>query len=243
MDEYLQVLAFAALPAAGNFIGGVLAEIFNVSDRTLSLALHVAAGIVLAVVGIELIPQALEAKQPWIPIMAFIGGGVFFILIDQAIDYVRTRFGGGEDSGSMWTIYFGVAVDLFSDGIMIGTGSTVAVSLGFLLALGQLPADVPEGFATIATFKNKNTTRSKRLLLSASFAIPILLGATVGFWGVRGGSELLKFSLLAFTAGILILASVEEMLTEAHQRPKSNWGALCLVSGFALFALLSAYFE
>ena len=95
----------------------------------------------------------------------------------------------------------------------------------------------------ITTFKNQNTTRTKRLLLSASFAIPILLGATIGLWGFRDRSEVLKFSLLAFTAGILILASVEETLTEAHQRPKSNWGAICLISGFALFALLSAYFD
>ena len=163
--------------------------------------------------------------------------------MDKTIGYVRNRMGGKKSSGAMWTIYFGVAIDLFSDGLMIGTGSTVAVELGFLLALGQLPADVPEGFATIATFKNQNTTRTTRLLLSASFAIPMILGATVGFWGVRGGSELLKFSLLSFTAGILILASVEEMLTEAHERPESNWAAMFLVFGFALFALLSAYFE
>ncbi len=243
MDEYLKVLAFAAMPAAGNFMGGVLAEVFTVSDRTLSLALHLAAGIVLAVIGLELMPQALEVNLPWVPVLAFLGGGVFFLLIDRAIDYVRSRFGGEGTGGSMWSIYFGVAVDLFSDGIMIGAGSTVATSVGFLLALGQLPADIPEGFATIATFKNKSTTRGKRLLLSASFAIPILLGATVGYWGVRNGSDLLKFSLLAFTAGILLLVSVEEMLTEAHQRPESNWAAISLVSGFALFALLSVYLE
>lgn len=126
---------------------------------------------------------------------------------------------------------------------MIDTGSTVATELGLLLALGQLPADLPEGFATIATFKNKGTSRGKRLLLSASFALPIFLGATVGYWGVRGGPELLKFSLLAFTAGILILASVEEMLTEAHERPESSFAAIFLVCGFALFALLSVYFD
>lgn len=61
MQDYLQVLAFAALPAAGNFLGGVLAEIFRVSDRSLSLALYLAAGIVLAVVGIELMLQARKS--------------------------------------------------------------------------------------------------------------------------------------------------------------------------------------
>ena len=73
-------------------------------------------------------------------------------------------------------IYFGVAVDLFSDGVMIGTGSTIDFGLGLLLALGQTPADIPEGFATIATFKDREISRPKRILLSASFVIPIFLG-------------------------------------------------------------------
>ncbi len=64
MSDFLLVLGFAALPAAGNIAGGLIAEIFDVSDRALSLALHLAAGIVLAVVGLELIPQALDGNPP-----------------------------------------------------------------------------------------------------------------------------------------------------------------------------------
>jgi hypothetical protein len=33
VSDFLIVLAFAALPAADNFAGGLAAEIFNVSDR------------------------------------------------------------------------------------------------------------------------------------------------------------------------------------------------------------------
>lgn len=42
MDPYLTVLALAALPAAGNFLGGILSEALTVSRRTLSLALQFA---------------------------------------------------------------------------------------------------------------------------------------------------------------------------------------------------------
>lgn len=98
---------------------------------------------------------------------------------------MQERFGKRDKSkgpSSVWAIYIAVFIDLFSDGMMIGTGSAIVTGLGFLLALGQVPADLPEGFATIATFKNSGTTtRAKRILLSASFAIPVFLGATVGF--------------------------------------------------------------
>ncbi|ARS38054.1 MULTISPECIES: ZIP family metal transporter [Pontibacter] len=245
MNDYLQVLLYAAMPALGNFFGGVLAEVFKVSEKTLSLALHTAAGIVLAVIGLELMPQALEAEQPFIPVLAFVAGSVFFVFLDQGVGYVQSRFGGESKKGmsAAIAIYIGVAIDLFSDGIMIGTGSTVAASLGLLLAIGQVPADIPEGFATIATFKSKGVKRGKRLLLSASFAIPIFLGATVGYWGVKDSKEVVKLSLLAFVAGILLTVSIEEMLTEAHDRPDSKWAAFALAGGFALFTLLAVYLE
>jgi len=50
MGEFLKDLLFAAIPAVGNFGGGALAELFDASRRTLSFALHGAAGVVLAMV-------------------------------------------------------------------------------------------------------------------------------------------------------------------------------------------------
>jgi len=50
MDDYLKVLVLATMPALGNFVGAWLTDVVNVSKRTLSLALHAAAGVALAVV-------------------------------------------------------------------------------------------------------------------------------------------------------------------------------------------------
>ena len=243
MDDYLKALMFAALPALGNFTGGVLAEMFNVSRRALSLALHLAAGIVLAVVALELMPQALAAKPPWVPLACFVVGGALTLLLDRATDYIGARAGTKGASGA-WAIFTGVSVDLFSDGVMIGTGSTLSLGLGLLLALGQVPADVPEGFATIANFKEKGVPRRARLLLSAAFAVPIFVGVTFGYWAVRSLPEIYKLSLLALVAGILFTVAIEEIIPQAHERgPDSRAATLCLVGGFALFALISILFE
>lgn len=237
-------MLLALMPAGGNLLGGILAELLRVSPRTLSFALHAAAGILFAVIGIELMPEALEGATPWVVLLLFVLGGLAAIGVDRAIDMVQTRAAcraGGEVDASPWGIYFGVAVDLFSDGVIIGTGSIIDPALGMLLALGQVPADVPEGFATIATFKNKGVGRSKRILLALSFVAPILIGTTVGYWAVRGQPDAVQFGLLAFTAGILLTVAVEEIVVEAHQEEDSRWATLFLVGGFALFALLAAY--
>ena len=237
MSAYLTALALAALPALANFGGGVLAEVFRVSSKALSLALHLAAGIVLAVVAVELIPEALGVGTPWIPIVAFVLGGGFYLAVDSGIE----RLTSGRNRGP-FIIFFGVAVDLFSDGIMIGTGTSIDFSLGLLLALGQTPADIPEGFAAIATFKNAGVSRRNRFLFAAAFALPILLGVTLGYWGVRGQSELVKYSLLAFTAGVLTTVVVEEIVPESHKDgTDSRWATAFFIGGFALFALLAQY--
>lgn len=241
MADFAIVLALVVLPAISNFGGGLLAEVLSVSQRTLSFALHGAAGIVLAVVAVELMPEALGQGPAWLMVIAFVLGGGFFITVDQAINVVQRRRGAISDGAGPWVIYFGVAIDLFSDGMMIGTGSTVALSLGFVLALGQAPADVPEGFATIAALKRAGVARRTRLMLSASLTIPIVLGATIGYWAVRGQPAEVQFSLLAFTAGVLTTVVIEEIVPEAHRGDDARVATLLFIGGFALFTLLSSY--
>jgi ZIP family zinc transporter len=242
VGDVLIVLGLAALPAAGNFLGGVLAEVFRVSERTLSLALHLAAGIVLAVVGIELMPEALEASLPWVPLLAFVLGGAIFIGLDRAVGYVQARMGGSEKQAGALAIFGGVSMDLFSDGVMIGTATVVNPALGLLLAMGQVPADVPEGFAAVATLRNAGISRKRRILMAAGFAVPILLGAALGFLALREAPEIFTLSVLALTGGALTAVVVEEMVSEAHEGETSQLGPIFLTAGFALFAAISVYF-
>lgn len=240
MSPFLQVLALALLPALGNFAGGLLAELFNTSRRNLSRSLHLAAGIVVAVVAVELLPEALKGASPWLVVMGFCLGGAAFI----AFDFVITRVIGNKDSAGPWIIYTAVFFDLFSDGLMIGVGSTVSISLALILAIGQVTADAPEGFATIANFRSNGVARARRLALAASLIVAPLLGASIGYWLLRGQHEAFQLTALAFTAGLLILAAVEEMLGEAHETADdTHITAAFFIGGFALFVLVTSYFS
>ena len=125
----------------------------------------------------------------------------------------------------------------------LALAKTIGFSLALLLALGQVPADIPEGFATIANFTKAGVSRKKRILLSAAFAIPIFLGVSIGYWGLKTAPEIVKLSVLAFTAGILVTVAVEEMISEAHKEKDARLASMFLVGGFALFAFLSAMLE
>lgn len=235
-----QVLLLAALPVIGNYAGSLLAELVPVSDRVLSLALHAAAGVILAVVGVELLPQALEVGPAWIMALALILGSVFYLGIDAWSHWLEKKTGRNSSQASM-AIYLAVAVDLFSDGVMIGAGSTIALNLGLLLASAQVIADVPEGFAAIATFRNAGFARSRRFLAAATLAVPAFLGAGLGYWGLKDEPLAYRMAVLAFTSGILLSVVTEEMILEAHRVVDPRLGALFLVGGFSSFALISAW--
>ena len=241
MRDFLVVLGLASLPALGNFAGGLLAEAVRVSERALSLALHLAAGIVLGVVGLELLPRALEASVPAVPLLAFVAGGAAFVGLERGVGRLQSRLGGTDESARPLAIFSGVSIDLFSDGVLIGTGTVINPALGLLLALGQVPADVPEGFAAVATLRRAGVPRSRRLLLAAGFAVPVLLGAALGYLALRGAPDLLTVSVLTLTGGALATLVVEEMVPEAHEGETSSWGAVALTAGFALFAAISLY--
>ncbi len=175
------------------------------------------------------------------PLLAFVAGGGVFIGLDRLVGYVQGRLGGGEDRSSALAIFGGGSMDFFSDGVMIGTGTVLNPALGLLLALGQVPADLPEGFAAVATPRRADIPRRRRVLMSASFAVPILLGAALGFLALRQAPELVTLSVLALTGGALSAVVVEEMVTEAHEGETSRIGPVFLTAGFALFAAISVY--
>lgn len=244
------MLLLALLPAAGNFAGGAVAEFVRTTRQRLSLALHFAAGIIFGVISIELAPRVFEGAPPWLGAAGFFAGGVFYLLLESVIKRLTGESHGGPSSdqdqemSGAWVIYAAVAVDLFSDGLLIGTGSSISLGLALVLALGQVTADIPEGFATVSNFKDKGVSRAKRLAISASFVVPVLLGALLSYLLLRDQSEAVQLAALAFTAGLLLVAASEEIIGEAHEAaPDTRWSTLAISGGFVLFALVAGYFE
>ncbi len=57
-----------------------------------------------------------------LPAAGNVAGGALFIGLDQAIGYVQGRLGGSDQQAGALAIFSGVAIDLFSDAVMIGAG-------------------------------------------------------------------------------------------------------------------------
>ncbi len=164
------------------------------------------------------------------------------ITLESSIEKAQGAQGKQGDSNlGMWMIYVAVSVDLFSDGLLIGTGSSISLSLALILALGQVLVDGPEGYSTVANMKSKGFTRKKRMVLSLSFVLPVVVAANFSYYLLRGQSEALQIGMVTFAAGLLTVAAVEDMLSEAHESAKDTRTSLfAFIGGFVIFMLASA---
>jgi len=249
MDSIWLVLGLALLPALGNFGGGLVAEASRTTGRRLNYALHGAAGLVIAVVAVEIMPRVLESLSAWLIALSFALGGIAYVGIEKLVEGLQKRQGQQgqqreSDQKGVWMIYIAVSIDLFSDGLLIGAGSAVSLPVALILAAGQVLADIPEGFAAIANMKDKGIPRRKRILLSASFAIPVLSAAAFAYFVLKSQPEAFKFAALTFTAGLLTVAAIEDMIAEAHESGEdTHVSPLAFMGGFVLFVLVSAGLE
>lgn len=239
MQAFFVVLAVSLLPAGGNIIGSFLAESLRTPPWIIGAALHAAAGVAIAVVSVDLMPRILADTPAWLIVVAFLCGAAFSVLLAQGLKHWFRA--PGRQSGA-WMVYMAIAADLLSDGLMVGVGAAVSSGLGLLLGLSQVVSNIPGGFAAIGNFRNQHVSHKRRLLLSGSFVVPPLIGAVIGYLLLRGAGEAIEHAALAFIVGVLLLATVEDMVPQADAPGVARWiSTPSFAGGFGFFVLLSTY--
>lgn len=241
MRDLLTLLAVALLPVGGNALGALFAELARAPRWLIGAALHAAVGVAIAVVAVDLTPRALETTPAWLFALLFAGGAAFSVLLSRLANWLCRLAPSG---GGTWKVYVATAADLFSDGLMTGASSAVSGGLGLLLALSQLVANLPAGFATVAGFRAAGMSRGKRLLATATFALPVLVGAVLGYWLLRGEGPGVQNAALAVIVGILLGATIEDLVPQADRPGTARWiSTSAFVAGFVFFTLLAAYLD
>lgn len=133
------------------------------------------------------------------------------------------------------------AIDLGVDGTMTGAGSSVAASLGLLLAGSQVVGNFPNGFATMASL-DEQAGRSRRALLLLAAPLVLVIGAAVGYLALRSTGPAVKAGALAFMAGLLLLATVEDTVSQGDApSPPRRHSSLAFAAGFAAMMLASTW--
>lgn len=242
MSDLTIIFMLALLPAIGSVAGALIAEWKQPPEWLIGAALHAAAGIATAVVAVELMPRAVASAATWMLAIAFMGGAIASILLKRATDWARRKLGGRNDRAGLWAVYAAIAADLLIDGLTTGAGAAVSRDLGLLLALSQVAANIPGGFAVAARFRSAGAGRAQRLKLTALYPLSPVFGGAVGYLALRGASDVLTGIALALFSGLLLLATIEDLVPQADQpgAPRKI-SSPAFGAGFVALMLVASY--
>lgn len=152
------------------------------------------------------------------------------------MDLARSR--PRDDLGA----YAAIGVDLLSDGLMIGSGGAVAAELGLLLALSQVVGNLPGGFSIAASFRSARIPKAKRWGALAIYPLIPAFGAIVGYLALKDAGELSTGIVLGIFAGLLLTATIEDIVPEADQNgAPRHVSSPSFAAGFAALLLMSTY--
>lgn len=228
-----QQFLFMAIPAVVALGGGVLAACWQPSHQSRSLIQHFAAGVVLAALAVELLPEIGREHAPGVVLIgAFALGSLFMYGLKLWTEHLehRDRLAGvavGIGRGLLLATFVDVAVD----GFIIGAGFAAGGETGPILALGL---SVELLFLGLALTSERVSGRLITLV-SGGLGVTVLLFAVLGSRLLAGASPAVLGGALAFSAAALLYLVTEELLMEAHLVEEKPVATLVLFAGFLAF--------
>ncbi len=204
MDAILLPLTIGVAASAATLAGGLVA--LRLHDR-IPLVLGLAAGIVLGVALIDLLPEALEMAAglypPRIVLACAAAGFTGYMVLDRALAAAGRHM-------ELWRDHLGpgsLTLHSFLDGMGIGLAFQVSPAIGWALAIAVLTHDVADGMNTVSlALTGRRPALARRWLLINGLAP--LTGVVLGL-AIRLPQTVLALLLAGFAGVFLFIAACE----------------------------------
>jgi zinc transporter, ZIP family len=230
-------LLWLALPAVVMLAGGALTAVWRPSESLVALVQHVAAGVILGAITIEVFPEMRrEDVAPLALLASFSVGALFMFGVKRLGIWLEARSEAARGAqGLNYGFLIAVFLDAVLDGVTIGAGFSAEARVGFALALGLSIEMLFLGMSLIS-----DTLHGARVFwLCASLGLTILVTAALGYWTLSSLPRSYIAIALAFCAAALLYLVTEELLIEAHTHTEKPYAMLVLFAGFAGFWAIS----
>lgn len=238
---YLILLISVLGPVLGSLIG----VIRKPSERFIHKMLAFAAGIMLAISFLELIPNAIEISSILVAAIGILLGAVLMLLLDISIPHIHPELCQQEQGRNLkkTSVYLmmGIFLHNFPEGMALAIGAVTSFQTALVVALAIAIHNIPEGICTSAPYYYSTKKRMKSFLLSSSTAIPILLGFFFANYLFRFLTDNFVGLILAGTAGLMIYISADELIPTACDKNHAQWShatIFALIAGVLLVILL-----
>ncbi|MDT3698741.1 MAG: ZIP family metal transporter [Thermincola sp.] len=212
-------------------------------ERTVSVMFGLAAGIMLAVVVLDLIPSSLEQGSFRQTATGFSLGIILMLVLDLILSQIFTTPRSPNHNKQSYflkmgyLVAIGIALHDLPEGVAIAAGYSAQQHLGLVIALAIGLHNIPEGMATATPLKIGGVRPYKILALNIIVSFFTPAGAILGLILVQMSPNLIAL-LLAVAAGAMTFIVKNELLPESR-RKHPNYSTFGGIIGFMFILALS----
>lgn len=240
MQEVYIILIISILgPIIGSFIGVLKKPSLNFMYVMLAFA----AGVMLAISFLELIPESIILSSIFLSGVGVMIGCILMYGLDKLIPHIHPELCSQEQGKKLkkTSIYLilGIFLHNFPEGMAMASGTVIEGSTMFIIALAIAIHNIPEGICTSAPYYAHSKKRLKSFLISSSTVIPLIVGFFIGKFIFTSVSTNIMGLIMAATAGLMIYISADELIPTSCNKNGSKFSHASIFSLIAgiLFVL------
>ncbi|MBD3309950.1 hypothetical protein GF351_01890 [Candidatus Woesearchaeota archaeon] len=236
------VTTITLIAISGPLIGSLIGVVKKPSNRFMYNMLAFAAGVMLAVSFLELIPESIELSSIWIAVLGIILGAAVMYVVDKIIPHIHPSMCSKEEGHNIrrtaYYLLIGIFIHNFPEGLAMGLGSVTEMKLSMLIAVAIAIHDIPEGVCTSAPYYYITKKRLKSFLVSFSTAIPTLLGFFLAYYFYPLIPMTMVGIMIGATAGLMIYISSDELIPTSCCKLTDHSTIFSLIFGVISVVLL-----
>lgn len=236
MEAISATLVYVLWPVAFMILSGIAAIFRAPGPRLTSAIQHFAAGVVFAVIAVELLPELVGKHAP----LAVMVGFALGVLLMLGMKALTERLGAkavlpAGSTASPIGLVATVAIDVFIDGLLIGVGFAAGAEQGKMLTFALTLELLFLGLSAASSQIQAGVARAKVVGVTLLLGGLVALGAIIGILLLGGLRGSMLAGVLAFGSAALLYLVTEELLVEAHEVPETSWLTAAFFLGFLVF--------
>lgn len=244
MNDIAQITLIGLLAGIlGTGSGGILALfIRNPKKSLLSFFLGFSGGIMLAIVLMDLVPEAIEIGNFIYTLLGLFLGALLLLILDERLPHFHLFEGQEETNSYVRTgvlLGLGIALHNLPEGIAIGSGYVASPSLGISLAITIALHNIPEGIAMACPLSAGGLKISRIFLFTFLAGLPMGIGTFIGA-SIGLLSPVVLSLALSCAGGAMLYIIFNELIPGAHELKVGQSGTLGAVSGIIMGIILLA---
>jgi len=200
----------------GPVVGSAIGVLRRPSERYICNMICFAAGVMLSISFLELIPESIAFSSIPIAALGISVGALVMFGLDRVIPHIHPRTCSQEQGRDLHRtatyLILGILLHNFPEGMAIAIGTVTEIRVSIAIAIAIAVHNIPEGICTSAPYYHSTGRKLRSFLLSSTTAIPILVGFLVARYIFKTIPGDVVGLIVGGTAGLMIYITTDELI-------------------------------